>query len=65
MSTPEVVLCNPVRTAIGAYNGSLKGIPATDLGATVVRETLRRSGFDAAAIGSVLMGNVVQAGNKP
>jgi acetyl-CoA C-acetyltransferase len=64
MSTPEVVLCNPVRTAIGAYNGSLKGIPATDLGATVVRETLRRSGFDAAAIGSVLMGNVVQAGNK-
>jgi acetyl-CoA acetyltransferase len=43
MSTPEVVLCNPVRTAIGAYNGSLKAIPATDLGATVVRETLRRS----------------------
>jgi acetyl-CoA C-acetyltransferase len=64
MSTPEVVLCNPVRTAIGAYNGSLKAIPATDLGSTVVRETLRRSGLDAAAIGSVLMGNVVQAGNK-
>jgi acetyl-CoA C-acetyltransferase len=64
MSTPEVVLCNPVRTAIGAYNGSLKAIPATDLGATVVRETLRRSGLDAAAVGSVLMGNVVQAGNK-
>jgi acetyl-CoA C-acetyltransferase len=64
MSTPEVVLCNPVRTAIGAYNGSLKAIPATDLGATVVRETLRRTGLDAAAIGSVLMGNVVQAGNK-
>jgi acetyl-CoA C-acetyltransferase len=64
MSAPEVVLCNPVRTAIGAYNGSLKAIPATDLGATVVRETLRRSGLDAAAIGSVLMGNVVQAGNK-
>jgi acetyl-CoA C-acetyltransferase len=49
MSTPEVVLCNPVRIAIGAYNGSLKAIPATDLGATVVRETLRRSGLDAAA----------------
>ena len=64
MSTPEVVVCNPVRTAIGAYNGSLKAIPATDLGATVVRETLRRSGLDAATIGSVLMGNVVQAGNK-
>jgi acetyl-CoA C-acetyltransferase len=64
VSTPNVVLCNPVRTAIGAYNGALKATPAADLGATVVRETLRRSGLDAAAIGSVLMGNVVQAGNK-
>ena len=64
MTTHDVVLCSPVRTAIGAYNGSLKTIPATDLGATVVRETLRRSGLDAAMIGSVVMGNVIQAGNK-
>ena len=64
MSAQEIVLCNPVRTAIGAYNGSLKAVPATDLGATVVRETLKRSGVDAAAIGSVVMGNVIQAGNK-
>ena len=64
MTTRDVVLCSPVRTAIGAYNGSLKTIPATDLGATVVRETLRRSGLDAAEIGSVVMGNVIQAGNK-
>src|SRR5580693_1030071 len=64
MATPEVVLCSPVRTAIGAFNGSLKTIPAADLGAAVVRETLRRAGLDAAAVGSVLMGNVIQAGNK-
>ncbi|SEF01133.1 acetyl-CoA C-acetyltransferase [Rhizobiales bacterium GAS188] len=64
MTTRDVVLCSPVRTAIGAYNGSLKMIPAVDLGAAVVRETLRRSGLDAAAIGSVVMGNVIQAGNK-
>ena len=64
MSTREVVLCEPVRTAIGAFNGSLKGVPATDLGATVVRETLRRSKLDADSIGSVVMGNVIQAGNK-
>src|SRR5580700_12272622 len=64
MATPEVVLCSPVRTAIGAFNGSIKTIPATDLGATVVRETLRRSALDAAAVGSVIMGNVIQAGNK-
>src|SRR3984893_15151751 len=64
MSTHDVVLCSPVRTAIGAFNGSLKTIPATDLGAAVVRETLRRSGFDAASVGSVVLGNVIQAGNK-
>jgi len=64
MTTHDVVLCSPVRTAIGAYNGSLKTIPATDLGAAVVRETLKRSGLSAAAVGSVVMGNVIQAGNK-
>lgn len=64
MATQDVVLCSPVRTAIGAYNGSLKTIPAPELGAAVVRETLKRSGLDAAAIGSVVMGNVIQAGNK-
>jgi len=64
MTTHDVVLCSPVRTAIGAYNGSLKTIPAPELGAAVVRETLKRSGLDVAAIGSVVMGNVIQAGNK-
>ncbi|WP_345815975.1 thiolase family protein [Paraburkholderia sp. PREW-6R] len=64
MSTREVVICNPVRTPIGAFGGSLKDVPATDLGAVVVRETLRRSGLDPAALSSVVMGNVVQAGNK-
>src|ERR1700724_3543942 len=64
MSARDIVLCSPVRTAIGVYNGSLKTIPAADLGAAVVRGTLRRSGLGAAAIGSVVMGNVIQAGNK-
>jgi acetyl-CoA C-acetyltransferase len=60
----EVVLCQPVRTAIGAFNGALKGVPAVDLGASVIRETISRSGLDSSAIESVAMGNVVQAGNK-
>ncbi|MFZ1576504.1 MAG: hypothetical protein WAT36_14965 [Chromatiaceae bacterium] len=47
MTVPEVVLCNPVRTAIGTYNGSLKDLPAPTLGATVIREVLRRSGLPA------------------
>ena len=64
MSSLEVVLCHPVRTAIGTFNGSLKGTAATDLGAAAVRETLRRAQLDGALIDSVTLGNVVQAGNK-
>jgi acetyl-CoA C-acetyltransferase len=64
MSTREIVLCQPVRTAIGAFNGALKSVSATDLGATVVRETLKRAKLDGARVGSVIMGNVVQAGNR-
>jgi acetyl-CoA C-acetyltransferase len=64
MSAREVVLSSPVRTAIGAYNGSLKTVPAADLGAAVVRETLKRSKLDPATVGSVVLGNVIQAGNK-
>ncbi|WP_413990847.1 acetyl-CoA C-acetyltransferase [Labrys okinawensis] len=64
MAHADIVLSHPVRTAIGAYNGSLKGTPATELGATVVRETLRRAGLDAGKVGSVVMGNVIQAGNR-
>ncbi|MBL8704169.1 MAG: acetyl-CoA C-acetyltransferase [Rhodospirillales bacterium] len=64
MANPDVVLCSPVRTAIGTYGGALKTTPATDLGAVAIRETLKRSGIDPAALGAVVMGNVVQAGNK-
>ena len=64
MSVNEIVLSNPVRSAIGSFNGTLKGIPATELGSAVIAETLRRSGLDGEAIGSVVMGNVIQAGNK-
>jgi len=42
MKDRDVVLCHPVRTAIGTFGGSLKEIPATDLGAAVIRETIHR-----------------------
>jgi len=64
MSTRDIVLAHPVRTAIGGFNGSLKATPATELGAIAVRETLRRAGLDAEEIGTVVMGNVIQAGNR-
>jgi acetyl-CoA C-acetyltransferase len=64
MSDRETVICAPVRTAIGTYGGALKDMPATDLGALVVRATLERAKLAPADVDSVVMGNVIQAGNK-
>lgn len=64
MSKTEIVLCSPVRTAIGTYGGSLKSVPATELGAAVIRETLRRSGLGPDAVGAVVMGQVIQSGAR-
>lgn len=64
MNQRDVVLCNPVRTAIGTYGGSLKEVPSPDLGAAVIREALKRSGMALDKVQSVVMGNVIQAGLK-
>lgn len=61
---PDIILAAPVRTAIGSFAGSLKTVPAPDLGGVALSETLRRAGLDPAEVGSVVMGNVVQAGNR-
>jgi len=64
MLKAEVVLCHPVRTAIGTYGGTLKSIPAPDLGGAVIRETLKRAGLAPETVDTVVMGQVVQAGAK-
>src|SRR5262245_43186070 len=64
MSAPEVVICHPVRTAIGGFNGSLKGVSAPELAAVAVRETVARAGLAPDRIDNVVFGNVVQAGVK-
>ncbi|RQS44772.1 acetyl-CoA C-acyltransferase [Burkholderia sp. Bp8986] len=64
MVARQVVICSPVRTPIGAFGGALKDVAATALGAVAVREAVRRSKVDPAALASVVMGNVIQAGNK-
>ncbi len=64
MHQREVILCNPVRTAIGTFGGCLKSVPAIELGATVVRAVLDRSKLDGSKVSSVVLGNVIQAGNK-
>jgi acetyl-CoA C-acetyltransferase len=58
----EVVIASGVRTAVGRFGRSLKNAPATRLGATVVREAVRRAGLSAEAVDEVIMGNVISAG---
>jgi len=62
MTQREIQLCHAVRTPIGAFNGALRSVPASALGAVAVRAVLQRSGADPDAIGGVVMGHVVQAG---
>lgn len=64
MSKVEVVLCHPVRTAIGTFGGALRDVPAPDLGAAAIRECLQRSGLNGSQVHSLIMGNVIQAGVK-
>ncbi len=58
----DIVIVAAARTAIGKFGGTLAKTPAVDLGATVVRDLLRRSGLDGAQIHEVIMGQVLTAG---
>ncbi len=64
MSQRSVVVVAPVRTAIGTFGGSLKEIPAPDLGAIAIKAAVARAGLDPEEVGTVVMGNVIQAGAK-
>jgi len=64
MPQPMIVLSAPLRTAIGTFGGSFKDTPATELGAAAIRAVLAQTKLDPAKVGTVVMGNVVQAGNK-
>ena len=58
----ETVIVDGLRTAIGAFGGSLAGRRASDLGATLIRALLERSRLDPASVDDVLLGQVLTAG---
>jgi len=61
-SFDDVVIISGCRTAVGKFQGSLSDFTAPQLGAIAVREAVKRSGVDVAAIDECIMGNVVSAG---
>jgi acetyl-CoA C-acetyltransferase len=58
----ETVILSAVRVPTGKFLGRLKGFSATELGAMVVREAVRRSGVEPDRVDEVILGNVVSAG---
>jgi len=58
----DVVIVAAGRTAIGKFGGTLSKIPATELGAQVIKQLMARTGIDPAAISEVIMGQVLTAG---
>ena len=56
------VIVSAVRTPFGRLGGGLARIPATELGSTVIRSALERSGIEPGEVEYVLMGQVLQAG---
>ncbi|MFI5324213.1 MAG: beta-ketoacyl synthase N-terminal-like domain-containing protein, partial [Thermodesulfobacteriota bacterium] len=58
----KVVISEPLRTAIGAFGGTLKDINPAKLGATIVKEILDRTGVDPKEVEDCVMGNILSAG---
>ena len=58
----ETVIASAVRLPTGKFLGALKDLSATDLGALVVKEAVRRAAIDPASVTDCIMGNVVSAG---
>jgi acetyl-CoA C-acetyltransferase len=58
----EAVIVSAVRTPVGKFLGALKSFKATELGAIVVREAVKRAGVNPEDVDEVIMGCVIQAG---
>jgi acetyl-CoA C-acetyltransferase len=58
----QPVILSAVRTPIGKFMGGLSSLSATELGAKVIAESVRRAGIEPKQVDEAIMGNVVQAG---
>lgn len=61
----RVVICEPIRTAVGGYGGMYKDVPATHLGRTVIEAVLARTGIDPEKIDDVIFGQCYPNGEAP
>lgn len=62
MSNDAIVIVNGARTPMGAFQGALKDVSATDLGATAIKAAVERAGVSAESVDEVIMGCILSAG---
>ena len=61
-SKTDIVIVAATRTAVGKFGGALAKVPATELGAAVIQELLKRAKLSGDQLGEVIMGQVLTAG---
>jgi acetyl-CoA C-acetyltransferase len=61
----EAVICEPLRTPVGGFGGSLRDVPAHELAATVIRGLLDRTGLPPDAVDDVLLGHCYPTMDAP
>lgn len=61
----DAVICEPIRTPVGGYGGTLRDVPVAELAATVVKELVRRTGVKSEDIDDVIFGQVYPNGEAP
>jgi acetyl-CoA C-acetyltransferase len=58
----DIVIVSAARTAVGAFNGGLSGLPAHELGKVAIQEALKRAGIEGGRVSEVIMGQILTAG---
>jgi acetyl-CoA C-acetyltransferase len=58
----DVVIAGAARTPVGAFNGSLSSVPASQLGAVAIKEAMKRAKVEAAEVDEAIMGQILIAG---
>src|SRR5690348_11266867 len=61
----DAVICEPIRTAVGRYGGTLQDLPAADLATTVVKGLMERTRLDPGQIDDVIFGQVYPNSEAP
>jgi acetyl-CoA C-acetyltransferase len=61
----EAVICEPLRTPVGGFGGTLRDVPAQELAATVIRALLDRTGIPAESVDDVLLGHCYPTMDAP